>query len=106
MTQRINEHCPTGVRGGIQELVVHPFDPDTIYVIGSEVETALYKSTDGGATYLELGPYQKWQIIEGLADPFVNRVSVSAAGVVFAATRSGVYRYVSPGPRRRAVRAR
>lgn len=278
---------PTGLRDGIQEVVVHPFDRDTIYVIGSDVEPALYKSTDGGATYMKLGVYQhvaiapsepnvlyavwhsltkgveaggisksidggttwfdtaragsshrwivvdpndsrivyangfnlpyaepltggffrtldggltwpsmlpgytavefvgvdsssrvytisgvmfehillrsvnrgelwsrldpehdvpaepslegfglgltsfaydprnrgtlylsttdkgvlvsyddgaKWQVIEGLADSFVNRVSVSADGVVFATTRSGVYRYVPPAPRRRAVR--
>jgi photosystem II stability/assembly factor-like uncharacterized protein len=66
----------------------------------------LYVSTTEKGVLVSYDDGERWQVVEGLEDPFVNRVSVSADGVVFAATRSGIYRYVPPPPRRRAVRSR
>ena len=95
---------------GVSEIAIDPTNPDILYAaahqrrrhewtyIGGGPESALYKSTDGGATWRE--------VKSGLPSGDMGRiglaVSASDANYVYAIVegrygKSGVYRYVNKG---------
>lgn len=87
---------PGFVEGIWPQLTAFAYDPrrsETLYV--SSYTHGVLASYDDGGT---------WQPLGELPDPFVNRLAVTAEGIVLAATRSGIYRWVPPPTRGRAAR--
>jgi photosystem II stability/assembly factor-like uncharacterized protein len=70
-----------------------PRRSETLYV--SSYTHGVLASYDDGVT---------WQPLGELPDQFVNTLAVTSEGVVLAATRTGIYRWEPPPPRRRAAR--
>ena len=74
-------------------VAVDPRRNETLYV--SSYTHGVLASYDDGVT---------WQPLGQLPDQFVNTLAVTSEGVVLAATRSGIYRWEPPPPRRRAAK--
>jgi photosystem II stability/assembly factor-like uncharacterized protein len=70
-----------------------PRRSETLYV--SSYTHGVLASYDDGVT---------WQPLGELPDRFVNTLAVTSEGVVLAVTRSGIYRWEPPPPRRRAAK--
>lgn len=87
---------PGFVEGIWPQLTAFAYDPrrsETLYV--SSYTHGVLASYDDGVT---------WQPLGEIPDRFVNTLAVTAEGIVLAATRSGIYRWVPPPPRGRAAR--
>jgi photosystem II stability/assembly factor-like uncharacterized protein len=63
----------------------------------------LYVSSSTHGVLVSYDDGVSWKPLGDLPDKFVNTLAVTSEGIVFAVTRSGVYRYVPPPPRRRAA---
>lgn len=74
-------------------VAVDPRRSETLYV--SSYTHGVLASYDDGVT---------WQPLGEIPDRFVNTLAVTSEGVVLAVTRSGIYRWEPPPPRRRAAK--
>ena len=93
--------------GSIGDVCVAPSDPNVIYVGSGEglqrpdlsVGNGMYKSTDGGSTWTQLGLEDAQQIAGVAVDPHdPNRVFVAALGHPYGANETrGVYRSLDGG---------
>lgn len=72
-------------------VAVDPRRNETLYV--STTSYGVLTSFDDGVT---------WQPLGNLPDLFVNAFAVTEEGILIAATRTGLFQYVPPPPRRRA----
>ncbi len=100
---------PVNPRFSLSAVVPDPRRPETLYVssLGNAAESetgvknpGVLVSYDDGAT---------WQPLGDFPDRLVNTIAVTPDGVVLAAARTGIWRYVTPPPpptRRRAVATR
>lgn len=97
------ERLAVDPRFALSGVTSDPRRPEFLYasVAGPAPEAGSPATTPGALVSFDDGA--TWQPLGTLAGEFVSNVVVAADGTILAAAKSGIYRYVQPFPRRRAV---